>query len=62
MSLKAPCLNCNDRHVHCHSNCKLYMDFKLKNDKIREEKYKINKLVYDLYYLKKEKNKKLKRR
>lgn len=34
-SIKSPCMNCDKRHVGCHSECKLYDDFAHKRDKIK---------------------------
>ena len=58
MHLKAPCLNCPDRTMNCHSTCSLYINFKKENDKIREEKHKIKQMEQDLYGFNKQKIKK----
>ena len=62
MYLKAPCLNCLNRTITCHSTCKLYIDFKKENDRIREEKHKINILTQDLYGISEQKFKKINKR
>lgn len=35
---KAPCMNCKDRHILCHSRCKKYLEFKKRMDKISEKR------------------------
>lgn len=62
MSLKAPCLNCPNRMINCHSTCKSYIDYKNENEKIREEKHKINQLTQDWYGLKEQVFKKINKR
>ncbi|MBO5389409.1 MAG: hypothetical protein J6A59_15000 [Lachnospiraceae bacterium] len=41
----APCKDCGDREVGCHSTCKKYIDFKKENEKqkelINKEKQKV---------------------
>lgn len=32
-SVSNPCLNCKDRVLYCHSNCKKYKDFKVQSEK-----------------------------
>jgi hypothetical protein len=59
MSLKAPCLNCPDRTINCHSICKLYIAYKNENDKIREKKRKLNQFTQDWYGLKEQVFKKI---
>jgi len=34
----APCLNCKDRHILCHSSCTKYLSFKEKRNKISEKR------------------------
>lgn len=49
-TIKGPCQDCKDRHLHCHSECDKYKDFteKLKYiHKKREEVRKINDAEYD---------------
>ena len=62
MPLKAPCLNCPDRTIVCHSNCELYINYKKENDKIREEKHKINQLAQEWYEFKVQRYKKFNKR
>ena len=42
--MNAPCMNCSDRCVNCHSNCNIYKTWKAEHDekeqKIREAKQK----------------------
>lgn len=33
--MKAPCLNCEDRHPCCHSKCEKYLAFKHEHDKLK---------------------------
>lgn len=35
---QAPCLNCDDRHLNCHSQCEHYKNFK---QRIEDKKTKI---------------------
>ena len=39
MRPQAPCKDCENRHMSCHSSCQLYLDYKKRNDKRREEDY-----------------------
>ena len=39
MRPQAPCKDCENRHMGCHSSCQLYLDYKERNDKRREEDY-----------------------
>ena len=39
MRPQAPCKDCENRHMGCHSSCQLYFDYKERNDKRREEDY-----------------------
>lgn len=39
MRPQAPCKDCENRHMGCHSSCQLYLDYKKRNDKHREEDY-----------------------
>jgi hypothetical protein len=40
----APCKNCSDRHFRCHSTCPKYINFKNKNEKIRNEIHMHNEI------------------
>ena len=37
---KAPCLNCPDREVLCHSKCEKYISFRYELDKYNQEQLK----------------------
>lgn len=37
---KAPCLNCQDREVLCHSKCEKYISFRYELDKYNQEQLK----------------------
>lgn len=52
MRLQAPCKDCEGRHVGCHSECRLYIDFNNKCQKDRdkraersEERYRMIKQI-----------------
>ena len=61
--MKSPCLECEDRHVGCHSECRKYMGYRLllscMRNTIRKEtvgeayamarsrRFKDTKLIYD---------------
>ncbi len=49
--IKAPCKDCEDRKLRCHSTCERYLDFKAKNEKRLEEKHKQS--IMDSYALNK---------
>lgn len=36
--MKAPCLNCKDRTIYCHSSCNKYKKFRSKLDKAKSTK------------------------
>lgn len=36
----APCKNCTDRVVGCHSTCEKYLAFQKERELVREKKYK----------------------
>ncbi|WP_236915708.1 hypothetical protein [Clostridium sp. Cult2] len=36
------CINCEDRHLGCHSKCKKYQEFKKEREKFRKKKYSNN--------------------
>lgn len=36
--LKAPCRNCDKRHMNCHSTCEGYIEFTRANEVIRQKK------------------------
>ena len=37
--MKAPCKDCPDRQVNCHSTCEKYIEFKKESDRLREERF-----------------------
>ena len=41
---KAPCKDCPNRQVGCHSTCEKYIEYKKESDRIREEKHAQNEL------------------
>ena len=41
MRLQAPCKDCEGRHVGCHSECRLYIDFNNKCQKDRDKRAEI---------------------
>ncbi len=51
--MNGPCLNCNKRHLGCHSTCEDYISFRKErdkyNEKVRNDKY-ISKMVSDINY------------
>ena len=48
--LVSPCLNCDKRHLRCHSDCEEYKQFQFENEKrkkyAREKRESNNDLVY----------------
>ena len=44
--IQAPCKDCSDREIGCHSSCRLYIDFQSLNRKEHEEAYKQKPLLY----------------
>lgn len=53
---KAPCLNCTERYVGCHSKCKKYTDFK-SNASMQKASDKRAKELLWYSYMKQRKNK-----
>ena len=53
MKPKAPCLDCKDRKVLCHSTCKKYLYFRQELDRINKEEFKKKKTTADIYEIKK---------
>ena len=45
---KAPCVNCQNRQVGCHSKCQSYLEYQAKNNAVRtkrlEEHEKVRRL------------------
>lgn len=33
------CLNCEERHIGCHTNCIYYQLYKMENEKLKEQLY-----------------------
>lgn len=42
---KNPCYQCVNRHENCHANCKLYLDYKAKQDAIKAMPSKYNEEI-----------------
>ena len=40
--MKAPCLDCEERHFKCHSDCEKYIEYVKHNTKIYENRNKEN--------------------
>lgn len=59
-NIKAPCLNCKDRHPLCHSSCIHYLSYKQEHDKIKEQIRKDIVADQDYYSMKEAKFKRLK--
>lgn len=36
---KAPCKDCPDRHLHCHSTCEKYIAYNKECEELRQLKY-----------------------
>lgn len=36
-AMRVPCLNCEDRHIGCHSGCSSYIAWKREWDKAKQE-------------------------
>lgn len=48
--MQAPCKDCPDRVVGCHSTCEKYIEFRKYRDEYLAWKQKENKLLDDLYH------------
>jgi hypothetical protein len=49
---KAPCKDCGDRNVGCHSVCEKYKEFAKENERVRNERYKHRQsMLNDYEYL-----------
>ena len=46
--LKAPCENCPDRHLGCHSECEKYIAYDIVNGILRDQALREKELNYDL--------------
>jgi hypothetical protein len=48
--LKAPCINCTERHPSCHSHCERYLSYVKEKDalhqKIQKQKYDHEQFMY----------------
>ena len=44
--MKAPCKNCTDRHLHCHSKCEKYLKFLAENEK-RKQAIRLENNLYN---------------
>ena len=45
----APCKNCEDRHLGCHSTCQLYVDFEVANRKYNIDVAETKKKLWGNY-------------
>lgn len=45
----APCKDCKDRFVGCHSSCDKYKEFRINLDEEREKTREEKKMIYALY-------------
>ena len=54
---QSPCLNCENRQINCHSNCKAYKQFKHKLDIYNKEVNKQRQFDNDYYSYKESKYK-----
>ena len=48
-SKRTPCLDCEDRHVLCHSDCKAYLEWKRMLAAAREKRFAENETTSFLY-------------
>lgn len=60
--MKAPCLNCEDRHPCCHSKCEKYLAFKHEHDKLKAKLDNEKRQLNEYYSMKEDKYRRLKRR
>ena len=58
--ISAPCLNCEKRHMNCHSSCIEYLAFKKEKEIEHEKLEKIRQTNQDWYGYKQYKYKKIK--
>ena len=47
--LNGPCLNCEERHKNCHSECEKYIKYKAEAEKVREKENKARELYKETY-------------
>lgn len=47
--MSAPCKDCADRTINCHSTCAKYLAFKHENDKQREYERRQKRIEYREY-------------
>lgn len=45
--MKVPCMDCDKRHLGCHSVCEQYKQFVKEKDAINEKRKKINNTIAD---------------
>ena len=58
----APCKDCPDRVVGCHSTCEKYIEYRKERDKFLEERMKETRLKDDLWATSRHNQKKKRRR
>ena len=56
--ITAPCKDCPDRHINCHSSCERYAEYKKKNNEQREKDYKERLVTMQLYEMEQERKRK----
>lgn len=45
---KPPCKDCTEREVGCHSKCKKYIEWKKREDLLKEEKREVGRALSDI--------------
>ena len=43
---KSPCLGCENRHVGCHSECEVYLEYRREADIERDRRYEAQKVLF----------------
>lgn len=54
----APCKDCPDRHINCHSSCEKYGEYQKKNNEQRDKDYKERLVTMQLYEMEQERKRK----
>lgn len=62
MSALSPCLGCEERHLHCHSECEKYKAYKAILEEVKADARKRNEEYMFNYELKREVMKRYDRR
>lgn len=50
VSIIAPCKDCADRHMACHSSCEKYLSYKEQLDLVRDSKSALKMIDDDIRY------------